>query len=134
MARITVKLNPAQGITSRILNRRDVGMFVATTWAKYFNKYVPKQSGILGSNITIEPYAVTYESPYSHYQWEGELYVSPITGSSWAQAGETKVPTGIPLVQSHEQNPLATAHWEQPAYDAFAGSVARQVTEYLRRR
>ena len=48
--------------------------------------------------------------------------------------GETKVPTGLPLTQSHEKNPLACAHWEEPAFDAFKDTVAKQVTAYLARK
>lgn len=132
--KIEVKMNNPKSVTNRILNKRDVGIFVATTWARYFDKYVPEYEGALKSDITIDPYEVTYNSPYAHYQWEGELYVSPTTGSSWARLGETKVPTGLPLTQSHEKNPLACAHWEEPAFDAFKDTVAKQVTAYLARK
>ena len=124
--------NP-QKTADRIVQNNAVGQFVAQTWAKYFAKYVPMQEGILRSNYTTKPFQVTYESPYAHYQWAGELYVGPTTGSSWAEHGEIKIPTGKPLEYSKEQNPLATSHWEQPAYDAFSDDVARQVTLFIRR-
>ena len=124
----------AHSTADRITQNNAVGQFVAQTWARYFAKYIPTQQGILRSNFTTEPFKVTYESPYAHYQWQGELYVSPTTGSSWALPGEIKVPTGKPLKYSKEQNPLATSHWEVPAYDTFRDTVARQVTMYIRSR
>ena len=89
------------------------------------------------------PYQVIYNSPYAHYQWEGKLYVDPITGKGafydpdygfWSRPGVTKIPTDIPLNYSKEQNPLATSHWEVPAYNAFKDTVARAVTNYLKRK
>ena len=124
--------NPTATV-NRICNHDSVGIFLATTWSRYFAKYTPMQSGVLRENISINPFEVVYNSPYAHYQWKGKLYVSPTTGSSWAQEGETKVPTDIDLSYNTEQNPLATSHWEVPAYEAFKDDVARQVTEYIRR-
>ena len=130
--KVTTIINDPTGTINRILDD-DVGKFVASEWSRYFAKYVPMREGTLAQNISIEPYQVTYNSPYAHYQWKGKLYVSPTTGSSWAQEGETKVPTDIDLSYNTEQNPLATSHWEVPAYEAFRDDVARQVTEYIRR-
>ena len=94
----------------------------------------PNATGHIKEQLHYRAIKVTYESPYAHYQWQGELYVSPTTGSSWALPGEIKVPTGKPLKYSKEQNPLATSHWEVPASDAFRDAVARQVTMYIRSR
>lgn len=117
----------------RICGNARVGLFLATTWARYFSKYTPMQSGTMRDSVSIEPFKVTYNAPYSHYQWEGKLYVSPSTGSAWAKSGEIKVPVGKNLTYSKEQNPLATDHWHIPAEAAFKSTVARQVTEYIRR-
>ena len=124
--------NPAK-TANRICKDDRVGLFLANTWIRYFSKYVPMQEGTLRDSVTPEPFKVTYNAPYAHYQWQGELYVSPTTGSSWAKAGEIKIPAGKSLEYSKEQNPLAASHWEQPAYEAFKGTVARQVAEYIRR-
>lgn len=129
---VQVILYNPRGTANRICNNRNVGNFLAETWARYFAKYIPMQEGILASNYTTEPFQVIYESPYAHYIWEGELYLTE-DARSFAEAGETKVPTGIPLSYSLEQNPLAQAHWEEPAYEAFSNTVARQVSAYLRR-
>lgn len=140
--KVTTIINNPGGTINRILDD-DVGKFVASEWSRYFAKYVPMREGTLAQNISIEPYQVTYNSPYAHYQWEGKLYVDPITGKGafytpdygfWSRPGITKIPTDTPLNYSKEQNPLATSHWEVPAYNAFKDTVARAVTNYLKRK
>ena len=68
------------------------------------SQYFPK--GIYGGEIA-------WNTPYAHYQYEGELYLSE-NGSSWAKRGERKYPTGEPL----EQHAAGTSdHWFQRAKD-----------------
>lgn len=140
--KVTTTIYDPKGTISRILDD-DVGKFVASEWSRYFDKYVPMREGTLAQNISIEPYQVTYNSPYAHYQWEGKLYVDPITHKGafydpdygfWSRPGVTKIPTDTPLNYSKEQNPLATSHWEVPAYNAFKDTVAKAVTNYLKRK
>lgn len=128
----TVVIFNANRTASRFCEDDRVGLFLATTWAKYFAKYTPMQTGTLRDSFSVEPFKVTYNAPYAHYQWTGELWVSSTTGSSWAEAGEIKVPTGQPLEYSKEQNPLATDHWHIPAEQAFKKTVANQVTKFIR--
>ena len=140
MSNVTITFNNPSSIIGRIIDD-DVGTFVASEWSRYFAKYVPMREGILAQDITIEPFQVTYNSPYAHYQWMGKLYVDPITLKGafydpdygfWSRPGVSKIPTGIPLNYSKEQNPLATSHWEVPAFEAFKDDVARAVTQYLK--
>ena len=140
--KIITTINNAKSTIDNILDD-DVGLYLANQWALYFAKYVPTQEGILATNLTIEPYQITYNSPYAHYQWEGKLYVDPITGKGafydtnygfWSRPGVTKIPTDIPLNYSKEQNPLATSHWEVPANEAFNSVVADSITKYLKKR
>ena len=142
MSNVTITINNPASIADRIIDD-DVGTFLASEWSRYFAKYVPMREGILAQDITIEPFQVTYNSPYAHYQWMGNLYVDPITLKGafydsnygfWSRPGVSKIPTGIPLNYSKEQNPLATSHWEVPAYNAFKDTVARAVTHYLKRK
>ena len=140
MSSVTITINNPASIADRIIDD-DVGTFLASEWSRYFAKYVPMREGILAQDITIEPFQVTYNSPYAHYQWMGKLYVDPITLKGafydsnygfWSRPGVSKIPTGIPLNYSKEQNPLATSHWEVPAFEAFKDDVARAVTQYLK--
>ena len=57
------------------------------------------------------------ESDYGHYQYEGKVYVDPITGKGafyspeygfWSRPGVEKVPSDRPLTYSQ---PNAVAHW-----------------------
>lgn len=141
-AKITIKLYNAPATVHRLAESDKIGKFLASEWSRYFAKYTPMQEGILASNITIDPFKVTYNSPYAHYQWEGKLYVDPITGKGafydkdygfWSRPGVPKVPTNIPLNYSKEQNPLATSHWEVPAFEMYKNIVAKSVSEYIRR-
>ena len=141
-SKVTLELYAPQKTVQRILGSDDVGVFLASTWAKYFAKYVPMDTGTLQSNVTIDPFEVVYESPYAHYIWAGEKYVDPVYNVGgfhnadfsqwWSRPGVTKIPSGEPLKYNTEKNPLATSHWEEPAFQAFSGSVANQLTQYLR--
>lgn len=51
------------------------------------------------------------DTPYAHYQYEGELYLTK-DGRSYAHKGEQKYPTGIPLIQ-HAAG--TTDHWFEHA-------------------
>lgn len=143
MPKVIVKLEGVPSKLGNICNDNRVGLFLAQTWANYFDKYIPKKTMTLSSNYTTTPFKVTYNSPYAHYQWEGEKYIDPVYKVGgfhnadfsrwWSRPGVTKVPSGEPLNYSKEQNPLATSHWEEPAFNAFQDDVARQLTYYLRR-
>lgn len=61
------------------------------------------------------------ESDYGHYQYEGELYVDPITGKGafyspeygfWSRPGVKKVPSDRPLNYSQS---TAVSHWGEVA-------------------
>lgn len=40
----------------------------------FVEPYVPERTGGLKENVHVVPSGVIYESPYSHYQFEGEVY------------------------------------------------------------
>ena len=80
------------------------------------NEYVPasQQKALRGSVIYpdgIYGGCIEYNTPYAHYQYMGELYLTE-DGSSWAHKDEKKYPTGLPL-QYHE--PGTTDHWFEKA-------------------
>lgn len=63
------------------------------------------------------------DSPYGHYQYEGTLYVDPITGKGafysptygfWSRPNTEKVPSSRKLTYSQ---PDAVAHWGEVAYE-----------------
>lgn len=112
---VKVKFNPPSVILNRILDD-DVGRFLSETWAKIFEKYTPRASGALGQFYTTEPWKITYDQIYAHYQWQG---VSK---------------NGYPLNYNKEKNFLAQSHWEEQAERDKKDEVARAVTEYIRRK
>lgn len=69
---------------------------------RYMAGYMPRrQAGELEHMMTMSTVIgsgkIHNPGPYAHYLYEGILYVSPTTGSAWAQRGEIKVPTGKDL-------------------------------------
>lgn len=87
---------------------------MAETWARLFQKYTPKDSGMLSQQYTVKPFLVTYNQKYSYYQWYG---ISK---------------TGKPLNYSKEKNFLAQSHWEQAAERDRKNEVAKAVTDFIR--
>ena len=69
-----------------------VQKFFTNTCYRYMDKYVPKDNGILRENVTIDSNSITYEQPYAHAQYIGEVnggkvtnYTTPGTGPYWAE-------------------------------------------------
>ena len=75
------------------------------------DEYIPMQQGALRGSVNypdgIYGGEIAWNTPYAHYQYMGELYLTE-DGRSFAFRGERKYPTGLPLQQHH----LGTAdHW-----------------------
>ena len=87
-----VKLQPTSVIKARLgiePNGR-VQKFFTNTCYRYMDKYVPKDTGVLRENVTIDSNSITYEQPYAHAQYIGEVnggqvvnYTTPGTGPYW---------------------------------------------------
>ncbi len=81
-------LNNSLGITNAL------NIAMAETSARYMNRFVPMQSGVLSQTYETGQDSlggfVRYVSPYAHYQYNGE-------GFNF----------------SKEQHPLATDHWDK---------------------
>lgn len=110
--KVKVEIDDAGKICKRIIDE-PTGKFIAETWAKIFQKYTPKDTGMLSQQYTIEPFLITYNQRYSHYQWNG------ISKS------------GNPLNYSKEKNFLAQSHWEEAAFKDRKDEVARAITKYI---
>lgn len=112
-----IKVEIPLKVVDDIVKSDDVGLFTAATWARYMDKYVPYYEGMLSTTAdTTEPFKITYTQEYSRYQWKG---VSK---------------SGKALNHSKEEHPLATSHWEEPAYARYKDNVAQEITAYLRRK
>lgn len=111
-------------------------LFLANEAKRLMDPYVPAEKMMLSQNV--EVYAekgkgiVHYLSPYAHYQYEGILYVSSLTGSAWSK-GEYKIETNKELKHSVFRHPLATSHWDKAMATARKGDLASAYQAYLDR-
>lgn len=87
-----------------------VGMFLAETCAKYMDKFVPMDTGMLAQNFTVEPFVVTYTQPYAHYQFNGTNFNF-----------------------SKDKHPNATARWDKAASRQHGKDIAMELEQYLNR-
>ena len=82
------------------------------------DEYIPMQQGALRGSVNypdgIYGGEIVWNTPYAHYQYMGELYLTE-DGRSFAFRGERKYPTGLPLQQHH---PGTADHWFDRAKQA----------------
>ena len=87
-----VKMQPISVIIARLCIEPNgkVQKFFTNTCYRYMDKYVPKDTGVLRENVTIDINSITYEQPYAHAQYVGEVnggqvtnYTTPGTGPYW---------------------------------------------------
>lgn len=115
-------------------------LFLANECKRLMDPYVPARNLVLAQNVKVfvqdQHGYVHYRSPYAHYQYEGVLYVSSITGSSWATQGEYKVKAVPERQLSHDKSrhPLATSHWDKAMMSARKGDLVRAYQRWLNRR
>lgn len=75
-------------------------------------EYVPFLGGQLrSSGHIVDPGTIEWNTPYAHYQYAGELYLTE-DGRSYAEKYEKKYPTGQPL---HYHEPGTGDHWFERA-------------------
>lgn len=94
----------------RICNNEKLGKFMAETTARYMDKFIPMDSGMLAQNFTTEPFVITYTQPYAHRMFDGE-------GFNF----------------SKDKHPLAQARWDKACKSAHSKDIAKEVEEYLKR-
>ncbi len=79
------------------------------------DEYIPFQQGALRGSVNypdgIYGDCIEYNTPYAHYQYVGELYLSE-NGSSWAKKYEKKNPSGVHLNYHHNGT---GDHWFEKA-------------------
>ena len=98
---------------------------VAHQVAKDTAPFVPALTGSLTQRTRVEDSKVIYPGPYARFLYYGKLMVDPITGSSYAPKGGTKVLTDKNLVFSQAMHPQAQAHW-------FEASKAQNLEKWVR--
>lgn len=82
------------------------------------DEYIPMDQGALRGSVNypdgIYGGVIEWNTPYAHYQYAGELYLTE-DGRSFANNGERKYPVGMPL---HYHTPGTSDHWFERAKDA----------------
>ena len=104
------------------------------SWYKRMYKFIPFETGLTASNITIEDDGIHFKAPNARFLYYGKLMVSPTTGSSWAKRGETKRKTNINLKYSKEQHPNACAFWAKVAGDLYGDAISKEIKTYILRK
>jgi hypothetical protein len=107
---VSIKIYNPQQTANRICKDEKTGLFVAQTWRRYFNPYVPMDTGMLSTDVTCEPFKIIYNVPYAH-----------------------RIYTGDDFDFKKEKHPLACARWDEPAKKAKGNAVAKEIQEYLRK-
>ena len=131
----------------RILNKvenNQFGLFLASTWKKLIDKYVPRRDGLLMQTVDYRPFTFTYKQPYAHYMYNGKVYVDPALhvsgftndgGATWFSRKDIKkIPTDRSFNYRKDPNPYATDHWDVAAEKSGQKQkLIISVNKYLRR-
>lgn len=138
MGKAKLKLYKSQTETVRRMDSTELNKFMATQAVRLMEPYVPASSDMtLTRTVVIDADAkkarITYTQKYAHFQYMGEVYISPTTGSPWAKKDETKIPAGRPLVYDKMTHPLATNHWDKAMMtakgDALLTAIKKEISK-----
>lgn len=77
---------------------------------KQMAPYVPRDTGALMNNTTVDKSGITYNENYAKVNYDGE-------GRSF----------------SKEKNPLATAHWDRAMMTAKSGTISKETERIVKR-
>ena len=86
--------------------------------------FVPMLNGVLRGKTKVVGNLIVYDGPYARYLYYGKLYVDPLTGSSYARDGVTKVPA-VPEKDLIFHKPGTCSHW-------FEASKAQNMEKWVR--
>lgn len=101
-------MSGAKAKIKAICSNPEVGQFAAEDVMRLSQPYVPVDQSFLMKSAQAEPFLVTWNTPYAHYQWNG-------ISKSGKELKYTKT--------------TAHSHWEQ---QIDKSELARDITEYLR--
>lgn len=112
--------------------------FFTEECARKMNKYVPYKNGGLQESIFVGDDYIDYRSPYSHYQYIGELYVDSKTGKGaffnenygyWSRPDTTKIPSGRPL---NYHTPGTGNYWDKRMWSAEGKEIIKDVEKHMK--
>lgn len=97
---------------------------LAVRVAKDTAPFVPMLTGSLRTRTRVTGNTVVYPGPYARYLYYGKLYVDPLTGSSYARKGVTKV-AAVPEKDLIFHRTGTCSHW-------FEASKAQNMEKWVR--
>lgn len=131
---IKVDLRRVPAKVKAIVNDPRVLRELATTWAGYFEEYMPFDTGALVNSAEItDDGHIIYNSEYAHYMWYGKEYIW-----GWTPEGEKIYfsPPDERKFWSGDDIPGAwdsyMPHWEQYAYKDHKEDVAKHMTDFIK--
>lgn len=134
---------PVVQIAGEVAGGRENMMFLAAEAKRLMDPYVPAKNLVLAQDVRVTADEkrghVTYNSPYAHYQWAGEVYgpnIPIMDGDEvvgfWSPPHKT--PTGRKLEYSTFRHPLATSHWDEAMKVARGDELAKSYEDHLKGR
>lgn len=133
-----VDTTPVARIRDAIIPDEAAKMYICTTAARFMEPYVPMQTGTLSQSPLIDTEGVTYDTPYAHYQYVGEVYgpnIPIMQGGAivgwWSPPGQKKHPTGRAINYSASYHPKAGPLWDERMMAEKADEFADDIKRYL---
>lgn len=117
-----------------------VVQYITTTAERLMNPFIPFQNGELRRLKSYpSPSKIKYTSPYAHYQYKGDEYISPRLGVSgillksdrwWSPKGEKKKKSGKKLTY-HEAG--TGPEWDKLMMKQKGKELIQDVQKYVNR-
>lgn len=127
---IIVNMNSEKKIQER-LHIEDDGSaveFLRDDVYRLYQPYVPRVGGDLYRLVSYpNKHTIRHNSPYSHYQYKGILYLTK-SGSSWAKKGEKKFATGIKLKHS-----VGGPEWDKRMMTNRRNEVEKDLENFIKK-
>lgn len=144
--KIRVDMKPVNAILNRlgVTPEGDVQAQVTKIVSHRITRYMPYRSGALATKLKIirSPTEIEVLGPYAHYQYEGVVWVDPVTHAAgfltangwWSRRDVPKVQTSRPLDYDRSKNPEAGPHWDRRLMAAEGEAIAADVQDYIDKR
>jgi len=115
---------------------------VHNMFAKRCDPFVPMDEGVLAQSVQVYEDRITYQGPYAHYQYIGEVYgpnipifENGIIVGWFSIPNMKKHPTGREMQYGTEKHPLASKQWDKAMMASDSGQVfLDDVTQILMKR
>lgn len=133
MTDMQIKIENNINVPKRLKKLRGAALwkYTAAEWWRLISVYTPMMSGNLRNNVTIGAGEIKYNSPYSHFIYEGKAMVDPHTGSAYARKAAHKVYSGGMIDLRHNKNPLSSRKWDKAAEPVQKPKLIRSMQKLI---